>query len=119
MFCFEGDFMLRRGGLSPNLWLFVLPALVFYFVFAIIPLIQGVWISTTNWNGSAPWVPAQIKIADFETKVLARVSDGDKALLLKYYDKNDDAGTYQKRELYGIDRYRVLTVLSSVQLPNP
>src|SRR6478609_1810070 len=100
--------MSKRHGVSPNLWLFVGPALVFYIVFAIVPLAQGLWISTTNWNGSAPWVPAQIKIADFETKVLAHASADDKALLLKYYEKNDDAGTYQKRELYGIDRYRVL-----------
>jgi raffinose/stachyose/melibiose transport system permease protein len=111
--------MLRRRGVSPNLWLFVLPALVCYLIFAILPLIQGVWLSTTNWNGSAPWVPAQIKIADFETKVLAHASMDDKQLLLKYYEKNDEAGTYQKRELYGIDRYRVLAYLATTPLPNP
>jgi raffinose/stachyose/melibiose transport system permease protein len=111
--------MLRRGGVSPNLWLFVFPALVFYVIFAIVPLAQGAWISTTNWNGTAPWVPAQIKIADFESKVLARASLDDKQLLLKYYEKNEDAGTYQKRELYGIDRYRVLAFLATTGLPNP
>jgi raffinose/stachyose/melibiose transport system permease protein len=110
---------MTRRGVSPNLLLFVLPALVFYAVFAMVPLAQGVWISTTNWNGTAPWVPAQIKIADFESKVLAHASLDDKQLLLKYYEKNDDAGTYQKRELYGIDRYRVLAFLATTGLPNP
>jgi len=111
--------MLRRRGLSPNLWLFVLPALALYFVFAMLPLLQGVWLSTTNWDGSAPWVPAQINIADFETKVLPRASLDDQRLLLKYYEKNEEAGAYQKRELYGIDRYRVLAILSATKLPNP
>ena len=100
-------------------WLFVLPALGFYSVFAILPLFQGIWLSTTNWDGVSPWVPAQMKIADFETQILDKVkSPGDKKLLLQYYSKRTDQGTYMKQALIGIDRYRVQAIISATGFVN-
>jgi raffinose/stachyose/melibiose transport system permease protein len=94
---------------------FVLPALGLYLFFAILPLFQGFWLSTTNWDGAAPWTPAQMPIAQFESRILDKLkSDGDRAFILKYYVKDEAQGTYRKLEVYGIDRYRVMSLFKSV-----
>ncbi len=103
-----------------NFILFLLPALAFYFFFAILPLLQGFWLSTTNWDGTAPWTPAQISIPVFEKKVLDQTPNpSDRALLLKYYTKNTVAGMYQRHDLYGLDRYRLLMIFSARGIVNP
>ncbi len=103
-----------------NFLLFLLPALIFYFFFAILPLLQGFWLSTTNWDGTAPWTPAQISIPVFEKQVLGpTTSSSDRALLLKYYTKNPAAGMYQRHDLYGLDRYRLLMIFSKCGIVNP
>ena len=53
--------------------IFLLPALLMYLFFAILPLGQGFWLSTTNWDGSAPWTPAQMPIEEFEGKILNKL----------------------------------------------
>jgi raffinose/stachyose/melibiose transport system permease protein len=94
---------------------FVLPALGLYFFFAILPLLQGFWLSTTNWDGAAPWTPAQMPIAQFESDILGKIKkDSDKAYLLKYYIKDEGQGTYRKLEAYGLERYRIMGILNSV-----
>jgi raffinose/stachyose/melibiose transport system permease protein len=98
---------------------FLLPACVFYFLFVIVPFLLGLWLSTMNWDGTAPWTPAQMTISEFEEKILNRIeSPGDRDLVLKYYVKNADQGTYQKQELYGIDRYRVQFVIAKAGYVN-
>jgi raffinose/stachyose/melibiose transport system permease protein len=94
---------------------FVLPALGLYLFFAILPLFQGFWLSTTNWDGSAPWTPAQMPIAKFESDILGKIEKpSDKAFLLKYYVKDEGQGTYRKLEVYGLARYRVMGIFKSV-----
>ena len=99
---------------------FVLPALGFYLFFAILPLFQGFWLSTTNWDGGAPWTPAQMPIAQFETEILGHIKkQSDKDLLLKYYIKDEGQGTYRKLEVYGIPRYRIMGIFKSVGYVTP
>ncbi|GEM_PF-130782 len=99
---------------------FVLPALVLYAFFAIVPLFKGIWLSTTSWDGAAPWVPAQMEIARFESEILAKArSDSDRKLLLKYYFKDEAQGTYRKLELIGLDRDRMMRIFTSVGYVNP
>jgi raffinose/stachyose/melibiose transport system permease protein len=103
----------NKGKERVNFALFLLPALIFYFLFVIIPFILGLWLSTMNWDGTAPWSPAQMPIAEFEEQILGKIKKlSDKELVLKYYIKNEDQGTYQKQELYGIDRYRVQIIIA-------
>ena len=98
---------------------FVLPALGLYLFFAIVPLFQGFWLSTTNWDGSAPWTPAQIPIAKFESDVLGKLKrQSDKDFLLKYYVKDEGQGTYRKLEVYGLPRYRAMSLFKSVGYVN-
>lgn len=99
---------------------FVLPALVLYVAFAIVPLGLGLWVSTTNWDGTAPWVPAQVTIARFESDILAKLgSQADRDFVLKYYLKDEGQGTYRKLELIGLDRYRMMNLFSSLGYDYP
>jgi raffinose/stachyose/melibiose transport system permease protein len=99
--------------------IFLLPALVLYLLFAIVPLFQGMWLSTTNWDGTAPWTPAQLSIADFETNILPKIGNAaDRDLLLKYYVKDAGQGTYRKQELIGLDRYRVMSIFNAAGFVN-
>jgi raffinose/stachyose/melibiose transport system permease protein len=99
---------------------FVLPALSLYAFFAIVPLFKGIWLSTTSWDGAAPWVPAQMEIGRFETEILGRAkSESDKRFLLKYYFKDEDQGTYRKLELIGLDRDRMMRIFDSLGYVNP
>jgi len=95
--------------------IFVLPALGLYLFFAIWPLCQGFWLSTTNWDGAAPWTPAQVPIAQFESDILGKAkSESDRRFLLKYYVKDEGQGTYRKLEAYGLPRYRLMAIFKSV-----
>jgi raffinose/stachyose/melibiose transport system permease protein len=99
---------------------FVLPALGFYLFFAILPLFQGFWLSTTNWDGTAPWTPAQMAIPDFESRILAKIpSEKDRAFLLRYYVRDEAQGTYRKQETYGLARYRVTRIINRTGYVNP
>jgi len=101
-------------------WAFVLPALGFYLFFAILPLGQGFWLSTTNWDGTAPWTPAQMPIPEFESRILARIpKEADRAFLLKYYVRDEGQGTYRKQEVYGLARYRVTRIIDRTGYVNP
>jgi raffinose/stachyose/melibiose transport system permease protein len=99
---------------------FVLPALGLYLFFAILPLFQGFWLSTTNWDGAAPWTPAQMPIAQFESEVLGRIRrQSDKDYLLRFYIKDEGQGTYRKLEAYGLARYRIMAIFNSVGHVSP
>jgi raffinose/stachyose/melibiose transport system permease protein len=99
---------------------FVLPALLLYLFFAILPLGQGFWLSTTNWDGSAPWTPAQMPIEEFESVILAKIpKEADRAFLLKYYIRDEEQGTYRKQEVYGLARYRVTRIINRTGYVNP
>lgn len=100
--------------------IFIAPALGLYLFFAILPLFQGFWLSTTNWDGGAPWTPAQMPIERFESEILGKIkSRSDREFLSKYYVKDEGQGTYRKLEVYGVDRYRVMAIFSSVGYENP
>lgn len=100
--------------------LFIIPALLLYVFFAIVPLVGGFWLSTTNWDGTAPWTPAQMPIAEFENQILDKVQNpADRAVLTRYYFKDIGQGTYRKQELIGFDRYRVMMIINSTGYQNP
>jgi raffinose/stachyose/melibiose transport system permease protein len=110
----------NRAKAASTFAVFVLPALGLYLFFAIVPLFQGFWISTTNWDGSAPWTPAQVPIDRFETEVLAKIKKpADRDFLLKYYVKDEAQGTYRKLEVYGLPRYRTMSIFKSVGFVTP
>ena len=46
--------MLARNKSERVLYLFILPALLIYLFFYIYPMFQGLYLSSTDWNGFAP-----------------------------------------------------------------
>lgn len=110
----------NRAKAGATFALFVGPALILYLFFAMIPLAQGFWLSTTNWDGAAPWTPAQLEIPRFESEILAKLTrKADRDFLLKYYVKDEEQGTYRKLELVGLDRYRVQAIINRTGFVNP
>jgi len=110
----------NKAKASGTFAIFVLPALLLYLFFAILPLFQGVWLSTTNWDGTAPWTPAQVPIAKFESDILGKLTkQSDRDFLLKYYVKDEGQGTYRNLGIYGIPRYRTMSIFKSVGFVNP
>jgi raffinose/stachyose/melibiose transport system permease protein len=94
--------------------IFVLPSLLLYLFFAILPLFMGFWLSTTNWDGAAPWTPAQMPIAKFESDILRKIQKpSDRDFILKYYIKDEGQGTYRKLEVYGLARYRIMGIFKA------
>lgn len=69
-----------------HLFLFLLPALVFYSLFFLNPLIQGIGFSFTDWNGIKPEIPLTISEDEFN-KIIGKLSSSSKkAYLKKYYE---------------------------------
>ncbi|MCG8454188.1 MAG: sugar ABC transporter permease [Spirochaetales bacterium] len=103
---------------------FVSPALILYVMFAIVPMLMGLWLSTTNWDGVGPWVPVQIPIDRFENEVLANLNPSQQAFLNTYYIKDEGQGTYRKQEtdeksLRGYKKYRAMALFSKAGYTNP
>ncbi|HEX2954230.1 MAG TPA: sugar ABC transporter permease [Bacillota bacterium] len=109
---------------------FLLPALVFYALFFLIPLAQGVWYSFTDWNGIVPEIPLMMDKTEFEGKVLSKLKDkADKLLISRYYRlvPGDDVYNlthwveekgHKPRELSKGERRRIKAVLRSVGISN-
>lgn len=75
--------------------LFLAPAFLLYLFFFIIPLIQGVQYSFTDWNGIVPQIPFNISRTNFETKVLSRLhNQNDLKYIRKYYVLDPSSGNY-------------------------
>lgn len=69
-----------------HLLLFLLPALVFYSLFFLNPLIQGIGYSFTDWNGIKPEVPLNFSEDEFK-QVLKKIdSSSKKNYLIKNYE---------------------------------
>ncbi len=73
----------------------LLPALLLYAVFFIFPLFQGIKYSFTDWNGIVPEIPFNIKKAEFENDILAKLDNPQKeAYLLKFYKLDESSSFY-------------------------
>ncbi|MGL1892052.1 MAG: sugar ABC transporter permease [Spirochaetaceae bacterium] len=103
--------------------IFVLPALILYTMFAIIPLIMGGWLSTTNWDGVSPWVPVQIPIEQFENEIIPKMSSSQREFVNSYYIKDESQGTYRKQvssdhNLKGLRKYKMMATFTSAGYVN-
>jgi len=90
---------------------FVLPALLLYGVFFLYPFAQGFRISFTNWDGLTPRTPISMPKAEFESKILDKAGDADKAILARIYRFDPADGLYKRYAVSGLDRYRLQGIL--------
>ncbi len=95
-------------------WIFVLPALAAYALFFLYPFAQGIRISFTNWDGLTPRAPISLPQAEFESRILERLSrPADRQFLLSVYHLDPEDGLYNRYELSGARRYRVYALLAA------
>lgn len=79
-----------KGSKAFHFAVFIIPALILYGIFFILPLVQGVQYSFTDWNGIAPMVPLSMEKAEFEDVIVKLKSDKDKEYIKSYYEANED-----------------------------
>jgi len=92
---------------------FVLPCLVLYTVFFIVPFVNGLYISLTNWDGLSPRSPIRMERLAFERDILSKVSsDRSRRYLLSVYALDSAGEAYERLSLGVIDRWRVESIVS-------
>ncbi len=90
---------------------FVLPALALYGLFFAYPFGRGIAISFTNWDGLTPRSPISMEKAEFEARILSRVTEADRAFLAGVYSYDEHDGAYHRLALRGATRNRVEAIL--------
>lgn len=94
--------------------IFLLPAFALYSFFFIYPFLQGVQISFTNWDGIASKTPISMPKADFETRILSKLSsESDRQYLLQIYTLDNAAGLYKRLSMTGLTRWKVERMFSA------
>lgn len=88
---------------------FILPCLILYMIFFIVPFGRGVGISLTNWDGLTPKSPIIMEKEDFESKILnsTRLKDSDRELLLKFYSLDKSDNSYKRLSVGGLKKYKL------------
>ncbi|HBE78087.1 MAG TPA: hypothetical protein DDW65_09960 [Firmicutes bacterium] len=105
--------------------LFMLPALILYGMFFIIPFFQGIRYSFTDWNGVVPEIPFNIDKTDFDNQIIKKLDNPkEQVYLKKYYRLSDAAETYNltnwvqekggSRQLSAAERSKIKRILGSV-----
>lgn len=101
-----------RSGKRFYFIVFLLPCLVLYSLFFMYPFLNGLYISLTNWDGLTSKSPISMDIAEFNDKILARVSrEGDREYLLSIYTADASGRTYGRESLTGGQRRKVESIL--------
>jgi len=91
---------------------FVVPALVLYALFFLLPFGQGIRISFTNWDGLTPKTPISMPKAEFEERILNKVASArDKYFLMSVYALDAPGEQYARLSISGAARYRLERIL--------
>ena len=81
---------------------FVIPCLILYIIFFIVPFFRGVEISFTNWDGLTPKTPIIMGKSEFEQNILNKLkSQKDKDYVLKIYSYSTDDNSYHRIAIKG------------------
>ena len=91
---------------------FVVPCLALYILFFIVPFINGIGISLTNWDGLTQKVPNMMTKNEFELTILDKLKkQSDKDFLLSLYRLNKSDNTYYREAISGRTKYRAERIL--------
>ena len=91
---------------------FVVPCLALYILFFIVPFINGIGISLTNWDGLTQKVPNMMTKNEFELTILDKLKkQSDKDFLLSLYRLNESDNTYYREAISGRTKYRAERIL--------
>lgn len=104
---------------------FILPCLILYVIFFILPFINGVGISFTNWDGLAGKAPMKFTASDFEDLVLNATTKSGKPCLSekqKEYLKSIyayDGKDYKREGVQGLKKYKVERLVKKTGYEDP
>lgn len=104
---------------------FILPCLILYTVFFILPFANGVGISFTNWDGLAGKAPMKFSTNDFENLVLNAttkkgkpcLSEKDKEYLKSVYIY--DGKEYKREGVQGLKKYKIERLVKKTGYEDP
>jgi raffinose/stachyose/melibiose transport system permease protein len=105
--------------------LFLLPAFLLYVAFFIIPLLQGIRYSFTDWNGIVPEIPFSMEKQAFDSGVLAKLGHPlDRAVIRKFYRLDDSGENYllqnwltengRSRQITQTEKRKIKAILKSI-----
>ena len=87
---------------------FILPCLILYMVFFIVPFFRGIAISFTNWDGLTPKTPILLEKNDFESKILDKIKkESDKDFVLGIYSYSPSDNSYKRIAVKGREKYKL------------
>lgn len=87
---------------------FITPALALFMFFFIIPFVQGIMVSFTNWDGITQKAPISMTKAEFEESILNKIEKPeDREFVLSIYDLDENAGMYSRLSVTGWDRFKL------------
>ncbi len=88
---------------------FILPCLVLYLLFFIVPFGRGVGISLTNWDGLTPKTPIIMEKTEFESKILSspKLKEKDREYLLSLYSLDPSDNSYKRLSVSGMQKYKL------------
>ncbi len=107
--------------------LFLLPAFLTYTLFFIIPFLQGILYSFTDWNGIVPEIPFNMSKTDFNEKVIGKLHrQKDLDFIRKYYRLDETGENYhlsnwiedgkETRQITTSERRKIKRILKSVNI---
>lgn len=87
---------------------FILPCLILYSVFCIVPFSNGIIISLTNWDGLTPKTPISLEKKEFEAKILNNLKkEADKNYVLSVYALDSSGRSYHREAVKGLQRSKL------------
>ena len=96
--------------------LFILPCLVLYALFCIVPFVRGIGISLRQWDGLTPRTPLSLNRAEFESQILDTLTaerDRDYVLSIYRYDAADDS--YKRFSVGGTARIKLERIIKKTK----
>ena len=91
---------------------FILPCLILYSVFCIVPFSNGIIISLTNWDGLTPKTPISLEKKEFEAQILNKLKkEADKNYVLSVYALDSSGRSYHREAVKGLQRSKLELIL--------
>ncbi|MGP1457865.1 MAG: carbohydrate ABC transporter permease [Treponema sp.] len=93
---------------------FILPCMLLYGIFCIVPFVRGIGISLTNWDGLTPKTPIVLEKSEFEERILSKIkTERDKTFVMSIYSFSAADGTYRRLSVSGLKKIKLERIIKS------
>lgn len=87
---------------------FITPALALFLFFFIIPFVQGIMVSFTNWDGITQKAPISMSKIEFEETILNNIENPkDLEFVMSIYTLDENSGMYSRLSVTGWNRFKL------------